>query len=354
MVVREAILRERFRGGQTFFVCPRVADIDKVVVRLNKLIPDIRIAVAHGQMPPTQLEEIMNDFADAKYDLLVSTNIIESGIDMPSVNTMIIHRSDMFGLAQLYQLRGRIGRSKNRAYAYLTLPEKKRITKTAEKRLHVMQTLDSLGAGFNLASYDMDIRGAGNLLGDEQSGHIKEVGIELYQQLLEEAVKAAKSGAGEEAKEDEWYPQITTGVPVLIPEKYISDLGVRLALYRRISGLSEQNEIEALAAELIDRFGELPEEVENLLEIIAIKGSCRVANVEKVDVGPKGVVVTFHKNLFPNPAGLVEFISKQYGTVKIKPDHKLVYMRLWKEPKRQVAGLKKLIENLASIATKKD
>ncbi|MCK5297056.1 MAG: transcription-repair coupling factor [Alphaproteobacteria bacterium] len=354
VVVREAILRERFRGGQTFFVCPRVADIDKVVVRLNKLIPDIRIAVAHGQMPPTQLEEIMNDFADAKYDLLVSTNIIESGIDMPSVNTMIIHRSDMFGLAQLYQLRGRIGRSKNRAYAYLTLPEKKRITKTAEKRLHVMQTLDSLGAGFNLASYDMDIRGAGNLLGDEQSGHIKEVGIELYQQLLEEAVKAAKSGAGEEAKEDEWYPQITTGVPVLIPEKYISDLGVRLALYRRISGLSEQNEIEALAAELIDRFGELPEEVENLLEIIAIKGSCRVANVEKVDVGPKGVVVTFHKNLFPNPAGLVEFISKQYGTVKIKPDHKLVYMRLWKEPKRQVAGLRKLIENLALIAAKKD
>ena len=194
VVVREAILREYHRGGQIFYVCPRVQDLDELAERLGKLVPEVRVGIAHGQMTPTALEAVMTAFYEQRYTLLLSTNIVESGLDIPSANTMILHRADMFGLAQLYQLRGRIGRSKLRGYAYLTLPPGRILTPAAEKRLHVMQTLDSLGAGFQLASHDLDIRGAGNLLGEEQSGQLREVGIELYQQMLEEAVMGARSG----------------------------------------------------------------------------------------------------------------------------------------------------------------
>src|SRR6202035_3687408 len=270
VTLREAIMRERDRGGQIFYVVPRIADLDEVRERLREIAPEIKYAVAHGRMAPSELEDVMTAFDERTYDLLLSTNIIESGLDIPSANTLIVHRSDMFGLAQLYQLRGRIGRAKIRAYAYLTLPERKKLRATAQRRLEVMQTLDNLGAGFQLASHDLDIRGAGNLLGDEQSGHIREVGIELYQHMLEEAVAAARTEGGDEAVPEEWTPQITIGTPVLIPEAYVADLGVRLGLYRRIAQLSSRRERDAFAAELIDRFGPLPPEVENLLQIIAI------------------------------------------------------------------------------------
>ncbi len=349
VVIREAILRERYRQGQTFYVCPRLADIDRVAERLKKLVPEVKYTVAHGRMTPTDLEDTMTAFAEGKYDVLLSTNIIESGLDMPSVNTMIIHRADMFGLSQLYQLRGRVGRSKARGYAYLTLPGDVPVSKAAEKRLQVMQQLDSLGAGFSLASHDLDIRGAGNLLGDEQSGHIREVGIELYQQMLEEAVAAARGGSGE-AVAEEWSPQITIGTPVLIPEAYVTDLSVRLGLYRRLGSLTERGEIDAFAAELVDRFGKLPHEVENLLEIVALKALCRAAGVEKVDAGPKGAVLTFRHNSFRNPAGLVQFISQQLGTVKLRPDHKLVYMRSWDDAAQRVRGLQHLMGNLGKLA----
>jgi transcription-repair coupling factor (superfamily II helicase) len=294
----------------------------------------------------------MTAFADWEYDILLATNIIESGLDLPRVNTIILHRSDMFGLSQLYQLRGRVGRSKTRAYAYLTVPSGKKLTATAEKRLDVMQTLDSLGAGFSLASHDLDIRGAGNLLGDEQSGHIKEVGIELYQQLLEEAVTAAREGDAEDAaaQAETFSPQITLGAPVLIPDTYVKDLGTRLGLYRRAADLADRAEIDDFAAELEDRFGKLPEEVENLLDVVAIKAMCRAANVEKVDAGPKGGVFTLHKNEFPNPAGLVEFISQQAGTVKVRPDHKIVIMRPWYAVDERMAGLKQILASLAELA----
>jgi len=350
VVIREAILRERYRQGQTFYVCPRLADMDRIAERLRKLVPEVKVAQAHGRLTPNDLEEVMAAFAEGKFDVLLSTNIIESGLDMPSVNTMIIHRADMFGLSQLYQLRGRVGRSKARGYAYLTLPGDKPMTKAAEKRLQVMQQLDSLGAGFSLASHDLDIRGAGNLLGEEQSGHIREVGIELYQQLLEEAVAAARGGLTD-AQAEEWSPQITIGTPVLIPEEYVADLSVRLGLYRRIGTLLDRQEVDAFAAELIDRFGKLPPEVENLLEIVALKALCRAAGVEKVDAGPKGAVLTFRDNSFANPAGLVQFISQQLGTVKLRPDHKLVYMRAWDEPEARVRGLQHLMANLAKLAS---
>jgi transcription-repair coupling factor (superfamily II helicase) len=295
------------------------------------------------------LEAAMTAFDDRAFDLLLSTNIIESGLDIPSANTLIVHRSDMFGLAQLYQLRGRIGRSKVRGYAYLTLPERKKLSATAQRRLDVMQTLDNLGAGFQLASHDLDIRGAGNLLGDEQSGHIREVGIELYQHMLEEAVAAARSDDGAAPAED-WSPVITIGTPVLIPEGYVADLGVRLGLYRRIAALGDRREIDAFAAELIDRFGPLPAEVENLLQIIAIKRACREAGVERVEAGPKGAVITLRGNRFANPAGLVDLIQRNSGTLKIRTDQKIVYLRNWDDEKERLKGVTRLLQALVKLA----
>src|SRR5690348_12183113 len=300
--------------------------------------------------PASELEPAMTAFDERAFDLLLSTNIIERGLDIPSANTMVVHRADMFGLAQLYQLRGRIGRGKIRAYAYLTLPEKKKLAPTAQRRLEVMQTLDTLGAGFQLASHDLDIRGAGNLLGDEQSGHIREVGIELYQHLLEEAVAAARTDGGEETAREEWSPQITVGTPVLIPENYVPDLGVRLGLYRRLAGLADRREIDAFAAELIDRFNALPPEVDNLLEIMTIKRYCREAGIEKLEAGPKGAVVSLRDNRFANPAGLVDLIQRNAGTLKLRPDQKLVYLRSWDDAKTRLTGAIKLVQALAKIA----
>jgi len=350
VTIREAIMRERDRGGQIFYVVPRIADLDDVRERLRETVPEIKYGVAHGRMAPSQLEDVMTAFDERAFNLLLSTNIIESGLDIPSANTMVVHRADMFGLAQLYQLRGRIGRSKLRGYAYLTLPEKKKLAPTAQRRLEVMQTLDTLGAGFQLASHDLDIRGAGNLLGDEQSGHIREVGIELYQHMLEEAVAAARSDDGEEAAREEWSPQITMGTPVLIPEGYVPDLGVRLGLYRRIAGLADRREIEGFAAELIDRFGPLPAEVENLLDIIAIKRWCREAGIEKLEAGPKGAVISLRENRFANPAGLVDLIQRNAGTLRLRPDQKILYQRNWDDAKARLAGAAKLVQALAKIA----
>jgi transcription-repair coupling factor (superfamily II helicase) len=332
VVVREAILRERYRGGQIFYVCPRVADLGRAEEELQELVPDLRIAMAHGQMSPGKLEDVMSAFYDGKYDLLLATNIVESGLDLPSVNTIILHRADMFGLAQLYQLRGRIGRSKVRGYAYLTLPPKRKLSAAAQKRLEVMQALDTLGAGFTLASHDLDIRGAGNLLGDEQSGHIKSVG-DIEDEIAEK-----------------WSPQIDIGIPVLIPNDYVPDLGVRLSLYRRIADLTDRTEIDAFAAEMIDRFGSLPAEVENLLETVAIKRLCLEAGIEKVEAGPKGAVITFRNNEFSNLEGLVTFITSQVGTSKLRPDHKLVFMRSWNDAPARLGGVQYLMKELADIA----
>ena len=350
VVVREAIHRERYRGGQVFYVCPRVSDLSHIELELRELVPDLRIVRAHGQMPPKKLEDVMNAFYEGKYDLLLATNIVESGLDLPNVNTIILHRSDMFGLSQLYQLRGRIGRSKVRGYAYFTISPKRSLGPSAMKRLEVMQSLDTLGAGFTLASHDLDIRGAGNLLGDEQTGHIKEVGVELYQAMLEEAVAEAKStGDIENDVADIWSPQIDIGLPVLIPSGYVQELGVRLSLYRRISDLQNEQEIEAFAAEMIDRFGVLPVEVKNLLETVAIKRLCIIAGVEKLDAGSKGAVVVFRNNEFNNPAGLVDFINAQVGTVKIRPDHKLVFMRKWVDASARIDGVQYLVKELCKI-----
>ena len=352
VVLREALMREHFRGGQSFYVCPRIEDLTRVHERLRNLVPELKLSVAHGQMPARELEDVMTQFSDGGFDVLLSTHIVESGLDIPSANTIVIHRADMFGLAQLYQLRGRVGRSKTRAYAYLTTQPGKKLTPAAQRRLEVMQTLDSLGAGFSLASHDMDIRGTGNLLGEEQSGHVKEVGVELYQHLLREAVMAAREGRLSENGQvtEDWTPQIQLGTPVLIPDAYVPDLSLRLGLYRRVAQLVDGQEIDAFAAELTDRFGPVPPEVTNLLDIIAIKQACKAANVAKVDAGPKGAVVAFRDNHFADPASLVAYIAKQAGTIQMRPDHRLVYRRNWGKPKQRVKGLTRFVGELAALA----
>ena len=352
VTVREALLREKYRGGQSFYVCPRIEDLAGAKDFLDKNVPEVRVIVAHGQMPPTVLEDIMSAFYDGKYDVLLSTTIVESGLDIPSANTLIVHRADMFGLSQLYQLRGRVGRSKLRAYALFTLPAQKPITAQAERRLKVLQSLDTLGAGFPIATHDLDIRGAGNLLGDEQSGHIKEVGFELYQQMLEEAVMSLKAGISAPVA-DRWSPQITIGTPVLIPDEYVADLSVRLALYRRLAEIEDEREIESFAAEMVDRFGKLPQEVEHLLQIVAIKALCRRANVEKIDAGPKGVVMSFRDNIFNNPEGLIGFIREQGAFARIRNDksgQKLVVLDEWEGAEERLKGTTDILRRLAKIA----
>ena len=352
VMIKEAIYREKFRGGQTYFVCPRVADIDKVLEVLREIVPDIKIAVAHGQMSPKQLEEIMGDFADGKYDVLLSTTIIESGIDLPNVNTMIIHRADMFGLSQLYQLRGRIGRSKTRGYCYFTVTPKRKLNQTAEKRLNILQALDTLGAGFSLASHDMDIRGSGNVLGTEQSGHIKDIGIALYQHMLEEEIVRQRAAAQNEQIADsvlDWAPQITTGVPLMIPENYVRDLGVRLGLYRRIGALKNESELMDMREELIDRFGKIPQEVENLLQTIEIKQLCYAANVAKIDAGAKGALITFRNNSFKNVDGLLDLVAHSFGSVKIRPDQKLFLDKNLAEYAVRIESIKAFISKLSAL-----
>lgn len=351
MVMREAILREQFRGGQTFYVCPRITDLDKVAERMIQFVPEVKFRVAHGQMSPTILENVISDFYDGAFDVLLSTNIIESGIDIPHANTLIIHRADLFGLAQLYQIRGRIGRGKVRGYAYLTYPAGQVLSSEAQKRLEVIQSLDTLGAGFTLASHDMDIRGAGNLVGEEQSGHIREVGIELYQHMLEEAIAALKAeGMGTPYVSSEWIPHISVGLSILIPESYVADLGLRLSLYKRLSNLRAREEIDQFAIELMDRFGPLPLEVKNLLEVIYLKSLSRQANIDKVEVGPKGILIGFHQNTFKNPNLLIGHITEQKGTAKIRPDQKIVYMRSLDTPEIRLNTTRKILEDLVALA----
>lgn len=352
LVVREALLRERYRGGQSFYVVPRIDDLGEVRAFLESQVPEVRFAVGHGQMSATELEDVMAGFYDGTFDVLLSTTIVESGLDIPRANTLIVHRADMFGLAQLYQLRGRVGRSKTRAYALFTVPANKPLTQQADRRLKVLQSLDSLGAGFQLASHDLDIRGAGNLLGDEQSGHIREVGYELYQSMLEEAVAALKAGI-EEPAADQWSPTIVLGTPVLIPETYVADLDVRMALYRRLAGLETDKDIESFAAELIDRFGPLPPEAEQLLAIVAIKALCRRANIDKVEAGPKGVVIAFRDNRYANPDGLVRFVSERGSYAKVRPDMRLVFTGDFADPGRRLSESRRLLSDLARIAERK-
>jgi transcription-repair coupling factor (superfamily II helicase) len=351
VTIREALLREHYRGGQSFYVVPRIEDLAGIEEFLREHVSEVSFVTAHGQMAAGELDDRMVAFYDGKYDVLLATTIVESGIDIPTANTMVIHRADMFGLAQLYQIRGRVGRAKTRAYAYLTTKPRAKLTPSAEKRLRVLGSLDSLGAGFTIASQDLDIRGAGNIVGEEQSGHVREVGFELYQSMLEEAIAKIRSGEGEGLTSDDgqWSPQINLGVPVLIPEEYVPDLDVRLGLYRRLSQLETKVDLEGFAAELIDRFGTLPREVNTLLLVVRIKTMCKRAHIAKLDAGPKGATIQFHNDKFPNPKGLVEFVQAQGGLAKVK-DNKIVVRRDWDKEADKIKGAFAIARDLAQHA----
>ena len=347
ITVREALLREHYRGGQSFLVVPRITDMDQMEAFLRDEVPEVTFISATGQMAAGELDDRMNAFYDGKYDVLLATTIVESGLDIPTANTMIVWRADMFGLSQLYQIRGRVGRSKTRAYAYLTTKPRQKLTDSAQKRLRVLGSIDSLGAGFTLASQDLDIRGAGNLLGEEQSGQMREVGYELYQQMLEDQITAIRSGQAEGIIDDgQWAPQINLGVPVLIPEDYVPDLDVRLGLYRRLSNLTSKVELEGFAAELIDRFGPLPREVNTLMLVVRIKAMCKKAGISQLDAGPKGATIRFHNDKFASPAGLVDFINDQRGLAKVK-DNKIVVQRDWTKERDKIQGAFNIARDLA-------
>ncbi len=325
IVIRDALMRERFRGGKSFYVVPRIKDIEWVTKKLMEYVPELKFKIAHGQMSPKDIDNIMNEFCDGKFDILLSTTIIESGIDIAAANTIIIHKSDMLGLSQLYQLRGRVGRGKVRGYAYLMLMNDKVTTKHSWQRLEILQNIDSLGAGFTIASHDMDLRGFGNLVGDEQSGHIKEVGSELYQEMLNEAIAELKNQNISE-KQLELTPSINLGIAVYIPTTYIEDSSLRLAIYRRTANLKNRSEIEAFRDEMIDRFGLLPEEFNNLLKIVEIKNICYSLKIESLDSGAGGFVVKFNKN-FDVSDRVMPFVQKFPRHAKIKPDNKLVFIK---------------------------
>ncbi|CAN5683794.1 transcription-repair coupling factor [soil metagenome] len=349
VTIREALLREHYRGGQAFYVVPRIADIADAEAFLREQIPEVSFITAHVQMAAGLLDRRMNAFYDGQAGVLLSTTIVESGLDIPRANTLIVERADMFGLAQLYQIRGRVGRAKLRAYAYFTTEPRRVLTPQAAKRLKVLGSLEGLGAGFALASQDMDIRGAGNLIGEEQSGQMREVGFELYQDMLQEAIARIQTGEVGLPDEGEWSPQINLGVAVLIPEAYVPDLDVRLGLYRRLSGLQRKVEMEGFAAELIDRFGPLPPEVDTLLGIVRIKVLCKRAGIAKLDGGPKGATVQFHGDRYANPAGLVHFIQAQKGLARMR-DNRIVIRREWRDDRARLGGAAAIARDLAVLA----
>ena len=347
LVVKEALLRERHRGGQSFYVVPRISDIEDIEEYFKEFIPEINYITVHGQMPSKQIEDRINDFYMGSYDVLISTTIIESGLDIPNANTLIIHRSDMFGLSQLYQIRGRVGRSKVKAYAYLTYKEHKKLGKKALKRLEVLQSLDSLGAGFNLASYDLEIRGSGNLLGEEQSGQIKEVGIELYQNMLEETIDELKNTT-QKSKNNQWSPKISLPLSILIPEDYISDLTIRMEIYKRLSSIILEEEIDEIAAELIDRFGSLPQEVETLIDTIGLKNLCKKTNIEKIDCGNNGFLISFKNNTFSNPAELIKYINDKKNYISIRPDQR-IFVKFNEQKENLIDYIKSIVNDFLKM-----
>lgn len=349
--IRSAILHEFYRGGQCFILVPRVKDLPELENFLEENVPEVPFVVAHGRLPKNEMEARIEKFYDGKCKILLSTTIIASGIDIPLANTMIIVQAERFGLAQLYQIRGRVGRSGIRAYAYITYNSKAQISDKAKQRMQILSELDTLGAGFNLAAKDLDMRGGGNLLGRAQSGHVREVGVELYQKMLAQTVSELQEGGFESiTPTEELNPRINLQVSALLPETYVSDLSLRLGLYRRIGVLNSETEIEGMGAELIDRFGALPSEVKALLAIVRIKLLCKQAGISRLDSGPKGATVTFQDNLFSNTEGLTEFINIQDGAAFIRQD-KLVLLRNWQKESSRIQGATKLAKEILVIAS---
>ena len=352
VTIREALLREHYRRGHSFFVVPRISDMAEIEEFLSDHVPEIKYISAHGRLPPRELEARTTAFFNGEVDVLLSTTIIASGLDVPTANTIVIHRSDRFGLAQLHQIRGRVGRSGLRAYAFVTYKRGEKLTKRAKRRLRIFDSLDSLGAGFTLAAHDLDIRGAGNLLGKDQSGHIREVGVELYQSMLKEAIAKLNSGQSDarEIGDEYWTPELNLGLAVGLPEFYVSDPDVRLGLYRRMASIASGKELEGIAAELVDRFGTMPPETSTLIKLLHVKTLCRKAGISRIDAGPKGATVSFQENCYPDPRRLVHYMESQAGRAKLRGNN-LVLRRNWRNAESKLNGVATISKDLAKIAS---
>ena len=351
VVIREACLREIKRGGQVYFIHNRVEDIGRIEQQLEKLVPEAKIRIGHGQMPERELEQVMLDFYHRRFNVLLCTTIVESGIDVPTANTIIINRADRFGLAQLHQLRGRVGRSHHRAYAYLLAPPKAVMTADAIKRLEAIDSLEDLGSGFTLATHDLEIRGAGELLGDTQSGQIQEIGFSLYTELLGRAVESLRAG-DEPDLEAPLHAgvDINLHIPALLPDDYVPDVHLRLILYKRISAAESPEQLRELQIELIDRFGLLPDGARNLMRIAAIKKSAARLGIEKIDAADNGGYLVFGPNSRIDPIALVQLVQNDSRRFRLQGSHRL-------QIKDDLADLDKrfvTIENLLDCLTVKE
>jgi transcription-repair coupling factor (superfamily II helicase) len=323
-LLREALQREIQRGGQAFFLHNEVRSIERMAREISELVPSARIRVAHGQMPKSELEQVMLDFYRQRFNVLVCTTIIENGIDVPTANTIIVNRADKFGLAQLHQLRGRVGRSHHRAYAYLVIPDERSMTRDARKRLDAIASLEELGAGFTLATHDLEIRGAGELLGDEQSGEIHSVGFSLYSELLARAVSAMREGKEVDLEGSlQQDTEVELHISALIPEDWLGDIHTRLTLYKRIASASDAAGLRELQVEMIDRFGLLPQQTKHLFDVAELRQKARAIGVSRIDFGETGGRMEFTEDTKANPAALLEMIQKHPFDYKLQGPHKL-------------------------------
>jgi transcription-repair coupling factor (superfamily II helicase) len=349
--IREACLREIRRGGQIYFVHNSVETIEKTARTIAELVPEARIAVGHGQMRERELEQVMLDFYHQRCNVLVSTTIVESGIDVPSANTIIIDRADKLGLAQLHQLRGRVGRSHHQAYAYLLTPPRNLMTGDAVKRLEAIESLEDLGAGFTLATHDLEIRGAGELLGEEQSGQIQEIGYALYMEMLDRAVKAMKSGKVPNLDQPMHQgPEVDLHVPSLLPDEYLPDVHLRLVLYKRIAAAANADELRELQVEMIDRFGLLPPPAKNLFRIAEFKQAARTLGLRKIDVGPGGGSVTFEPDTRVDPGVLIRYVQQNSRTHRLDGGTKLRFTLSLEKDEKRFEAVQTLLDALTKPA----
>jgi len=347
-LIREAVMRELRRGGQVYFLHNEVDSIERMAERLARLLPEARLAIAHGQMRERDLERVMRDFTAQRFNVLLCSTIIETGIDNPHANTIVINRADKFGLAQLHQLRGRVGRSHHQAYAYLLTPPEEALSKNAAKRLEAIQMMEELGSGFYLAMHDLEIRGAGEILGESQSGEIQEVGFSLYARMLERAVRKLKAGKAPEMDDFEVSTEVNLHVPALLPASYCSDVHERLSLYKRLADAETREQLDVMREELVDRFGELPEPARALLESHQVRIAARPLGVARIDATHESVQLQFVKNPPIDGAKVIEFIRRKGRAARLTGPEKLrveVKLPAWQE---RAQAVRDILQQLAA------
>ena len=349
-LIKEAVSRELLRGGQVFYLHNEVKSIERTAEHLQEIIPQARICIAHGQMAERDLEKVMADFYHKRYNLLVCTTIIETGIDIPNANTILIHRADKFGLAQLHQLRGRVGRSHHQAYAYLLLPGQSRLNRDAQKRIEAIQAATTLGAGFTLASHDLEIRGAGELLGDEQSGHMQKIGFSLYTELLEEAVEAIKAGKTPSLELDlNKSIEVNIRIPALIPEDYLPDVHTRLIMYKRIASSIDEEDLRELQVEMIDRFGLLPKPLKLLFALTELKLRAQKFGIKKIDANVNSGRIEFNETTMVDPLSLIQLIQEDPMHFKLTSGNQLQFSHQSENAEAKLEFINSLLDKIKIV-----